>query len=108
MIEDIVRNYFAKLAQDTAPQLQALTRGQASWRDVYESIVAGQKELISILRRNVDDLDVQKLKNPASLAQVNLGLLSEEPSQSNEPDSSVVFPSAETQQRNAHSAHSSD
>jgi len=95
MIEKIIIDFFRMKASDLMPELQRLSRGQAAWEDIYQTIYGASEELIGIMRRNVDELDVNKMKRPTELNEVHLGILNVDHTPEPLQGPAIDFPTAE-------------
>lgn len=97
MIIQLIQDYFRKQAQDIMPKLQMLERGQGAWQDIYEQVYTADKDLLNLIRRNYEDLNITELRSPAELSASNLGLLSSALVTEHQQDSELSFPVSDKQ-----------
>lgn len=97
MITSIITNYIRQKALDLSYDLKKLETKQISWKDVYEKISCLDVDLIKILRQNIDHLNIDDIRKPFELPEINLGLLDEKVSGDKKLDPDIIFPSDNTQ-----------
>lgn len=94
MITQLIHDYFASLAQSLSPKLKQIKAGTQSWEEVFELIYEADSDLVGLLRRNYEALNVSELVAPTDLDQVNLGILSRSLAETDSQGNRIDFPTA--------------